>query len=839
MEITTFPVPSLHGGISEQPEKIRKVFQCGDTLNTLPTLDNGFRLKRPPSKYLGKISITTVLFADLFKTSTDEYFWFIVTTGGAALVYKLDGTPVTTITDATALAYLASGISTYDTTKLYKLMPVLDYTFILNKSVVTAVTEEATPLYPTYGTGFVYVPQAISSIAYNITVDIMNSAGASIDTIGISLNTGASATTTGIISAISALITLPHLTVLEIGSLLSIKARRSTVEHGGNAYYAKIDHTAGATTKPGVGVSWATAWTLMGTSSGVYPAWASGVVYYSDATAQTFDIRVTTSDGYGNQLFKSYSSSQYILNGVTRHVVSTDTYQDLPPNGPYDGTIVFKVTDHYFVKYDTNKSAYVECAAPGYNAVINKTTMPIKMVYDPVTPKFTLSAIQDFDTTGRLVGDSVSAPNPSFIGNAMSDIGFFRNRFFITASDSFNMSRSKGYYFSFYPQTATEVLDDDPIFGIPDSNDLNILGYAIPVKNNMMVTAPKRSFFIHSGTDPMTPNTATGDPVTDFTIRGVPPVTLGSSIMFLEDRGAYTGVLDFVATKESVASEASKITAHVPELLPSTVSKMIPVTSSDMLMVLTNATNDIYVYKYYVDESNQLQQSAWTKWELRGTIVAAGVTSGTVVAFLCRDPLHSGLFIESIDTGYSNPDATNRFTYCLDRGTNLTIMGSNITVPASAGSAFDFSAVTIVDKTTGKLVDFNGISDGTYFMGYPYESYIELTPPYPKDENGTPRYDIETNIRDLRVDYFGGIFQLEVTPINRTKRTYESLQYMQQGLSLDLVDLVHSNANFNPTKFLIYSRNEGCTIKIKSSYHTPLDIYGLAYKLALTQLENN
>lgn len=838
MEISTFPIPSLHGGISEQPEKIRKVFQCSDSLNSLPTLDSGFRLKRQPSLHLGAVNISGILFADLFKTSTDEYFWFVVTTGGIPQVYTLAGTPVTTTpANASVLSYLASGIFTYDTTRLYKLMSVLDYTFVLNKSVVANLTLE--PLFNTsyYGVGLIYMPQVVASIDYTVSLSVNSSSGAQLETTNLSSNTAA-LSLAAVMAAITGGTKMAHVEFSSSGSVATFKVRRATIVEGGVDYYCKVDHTASAATQPGVGASWTTYWTVIGATAGNTIAWASGTAYYGDTTARTFDIVVTTSDSYGNTLLKNYSSYQYVFNAKTFHVTTTDSYQDLPPNGPGDLT-VFKVTDHYYVKFDSSKGVYIECVAPGYGSVIDSKTMPMKMVYNPAVPSFTISQVDDYDTAGRLVGDLQSAPDPNFIGNTINDIAFFRNRFFITASDSFNMSRAKGYYFSFYPQTATEELDDDPIFGIPDSNDLNILGFCTPVKNNMLVTAPKRSFFIHSGADPMTPKTATGDPITDFVIRGVPPVVLGSSVMFLEDRGEFTGVLDFIATKDSVSSEASKATAHVPKLIPSGVSKMIPIPSSDLLLVLTKGTNDIYVYKYFVDESNQLQQSAWTKWTLRGEIMSAGLIGGTTVAFLCKDPVISNrVFIESIDTGNSNPDSTNRFTYCLDRGRNMVVSGGVITSPSLVLDIV-YSALIVVDKTTGKVVSDPEAEDGTYFCGYPYESFINLTPPYPKDETGSPRYDIETSVMDLRVDFYGGIFQLEVKPMNRSARTYESLQYMQQGLNLDEVDLVHSNANNNPTKFLVFGKNEGLSLKIKSSYHTPLDIHGLAYKLGITQLENS
>ena len=62
----------------------------------------------------------------------------------------------------------------------------------------------------------------------------------------------------------------------------------------------------------------------------------------------------------------------------------------------------------------------------------------------------------------RTVGDLVSAPDPSFIGNKINNVFFFRNRLGFLAGDNVILSRVSEF-FNFFPETVISVLDSEPI----------------------------------------------------------------------------------------------------------------------------------------------------------------------------------------------------------------------------------------------------------------------------------------------------------------------------------------------------------------------------------------
>ena len=78
----------------------------------------------------------------------------------------------------------------------------------------------------------------------------------------------------------------------------------------------------------------------------------------------------------------------------------------------------------------------------------------------------------------RICGDLNSSLNPSFIGNKINNVFFFRNRLGFLANDNVILS-TVSKFFTFFPETVLTVIDSDPIDVAASHTKVAILKNAI------------------------------------------------------------------------------------------------------------------------------------------------------------------------------------------------------------------------------------------------------------------------------------------------------------------------------------------------------------------------
>lgn len=133
-------IPALYGGVSQQPDAQRSPLQLEAMVNSWATIVDGIG-KRAPSEFVAKLSDEALHDAHLHIINRDAAKRFVVSiTDGAIEVYDA------TSGQRQGVSYTGDGLTEYlnvpegatagDT---FACVSVADYTFVLNKSVVTAM----------------------------------------------------------------------------------------------------------------------------------------------------------------------------------------------------------------------------------------------------------------------------------------------------------------------------------------------------------------------------------------------------------------------------------------------------------------------------------------------------------------------------------------------------------------------------------------------------------------------------------------------------------------------------------------------------------------------------
>lgn len=354
--------------------------------------------------------------------------------------------------------------------------------------------------------------------------------------------------------------------------------------------------------------------------------------------ANTMFGAMASLDGLGFQ--RALTSSSFRLSradGASFWVVVTDgvggthlkgakdkvqSFTDLPKTA-FDGFTI-KVRgdsktseDDYYVRYNGVSEAggyWEETLAPLTQTSLNAASMPWQLI----NTGYRSFQFRKAPWGQRVVGDTTSSPNPSFIGKRIQDIAFDHNRLLILTDGAGVWSKLNNPYVVF-PDTVQTVLDTDPVdYKIRGGTKRNSapLRRVVQAGESTFIWAQKAQFRISSGSDPFRQNTVEALSATSYEFaETAEPCSVATSFYFPTEAGAYCRIRDLFI-RDGKASDDSDVTAHVGRLIPSGVRSIAAVDSLGMLHVFSEGSpTRLYVYNWLFSD-NQRVQSSWSIWRL-------------------------------------------------------------------------------------------------------------------------------------------------------------------------------------------------------------------------------
>lgn len=511
----------------------------------------------------------------------------------------------------------------------------------------------------------------------------------------------------------------------------------------------------------------------------------SGLAYLTTTTPSTSFAVVTIAD-YTFIVNKTVTTAMTVGGAAVALTGTVQTFSKLPATGVLNG--VYKITGDnasafgaYYVMW--NGTVYVETTGTTANNTFNALTMPHQLVRN-ADGTFTFSPVA---WQPRLTGDDVSNPIPSMIGKTINDIVFFRNRLGFLAGENIVLSRS-GEFFAFRSETATQILDTDPIDVAVSNVKVSTLRYAIPFSRNLLLFS-EQSQFVLAATDTLTQKTVVLHQTTEFECSSkVKPVASGSNVYFAVDRSGFTGFREYFVASYQLTFDADDITAHVPRYIPGGVFKMCGSTNENVIFALSGQDRaSVYVYKYYWS-GQEKAQSSWSKWTLPGnpTILSMEMMNTKLYLVVQRA---DGVSLEVLDVqvGYAEVDLPLQVH--LDRKAVLTGVYSAVTglttwtlpysdegVQVVAGGGFIGRAGQLLTTTQTSPTTLTAVGDfsaATVYAGVPYTARYRFSIQYYRDQNKTAVADAILKLRNMKVYYTkSGYFRAEVTPLGRPMSYY-------------------------------------------------------------------
>ena len=778
-------IKNLVQGISQQPPVLRRPEQLDEQLNGFSTEADGLQ-KRPPTVFIKKLHQKTQYKPLVHFVDRDNLEQYVMIFDGSSIyVYDLQGNQKTVSFSGSSRSY----IQDINPRSVLRCLTIADYTFVVNTTVETEMGTATTGnQWDTQGL-LVNIKSGQYGRTYSIKVN------------GTTL--ASYQTPDGSESS--------HVNQIQTDHIVSkLAAQVNGTEPVGCGETVPSDYVPVTT----------------GWSASVGSSW----LYITGETINSFEVK----DNFNNEAAFGFHKT-------------TQRFTNLPVSAPNGFTVMVKgeegsETDDYYVKYDKSQQVWVECAKPGILSTIKKSTMPHALVRQSNGTFI----FKEIDWSTRSSGDDDSNPIPSFIGQTINNLVYFRNRLGLLSGENIILTRS-GDFFNFWVQSAVSMQDTDPIDLAVSDTKISTLYYGVPFDSELILFSKDAQFSLMS-TNVLSPKDAYIPPaLTHFgSSLKAAPINAGRNIYFPAERNQYTTMREFFTAMDNTESkDVQDITAHVPNYIPNGVYKLISSTIENLFLCLTQGDEDtVYVYKYlFVD--GQRQQASWSKWDFNDKIVGGEFINSYLYIVIERN----GWFcLEQMSFTFNTKDNSyepyrvlldSKRVYTVPSGAYDSINDETVLNIASIlGDTYDstktYSVVTndMVYETAknGSVTLRGNYGNKKVTIGINYTFRIALSPIYVKQEGSSGYQALVDGRLQLRQAWFNhsrtGTFDVTVSIPTKRDYTYRYTSRILGTLTNILGNIPQDTGKF---KFPIQSQNTECTITLSSDYPLPVCIVGAGW----------
>lgn len=813
MPVISRAIPTLLRGISQSSDSLKQPDHADiqDNADSNPVLGltkrSGFQfLTALQSSTLGNVHIQTI------NRDTNERYVAIFSNGNVR-VFELDGTELT-VHKPDGTNYL----NTSTPRSVMKTVTIADFTFVVNTSIQTAMD---TTLSGGTGTkAIIFVTQATAKTTYSVTIDGVtvtdNTDGdstLSTDTIAADLKSGLDSGLTGF-------------TIVRNGPVL---------------YVRKNDNSN---------------FSIDGTDT----QGDTKMTIVKDSIQRFSDLPVVAPHGYVVEV-KGDEGTNFD-NYYVKFVGNNTTTDGVLEEGQWEETVEAGITfkfnydtmPHVLIRQADGNFRFARVDGESYNVTVSGTTTSFDL------PKW----------GERTVGDLDSAPDPSFIGNKINNVFFFRNRLGFLAGDNVVLSRVSEF-FNFFPETVLSVLDNEPIDVAASHTKVAILRSAVTMGEKLILFSDQSQFVLTSSADNLTPQTANVIVVTEFeSSAAAQPVGSGSSIYFLTQKGSFAGIREYILAGESQIKDAANVTIHVPRLIPSNIFKMAVSSNQDILILLgTDNPNKLFVYRWLYGADGNKALSSWFTFTINSNRSILNVDFiGTDLFAVVEEANKVTLEKIPFETDFKETNAS--FEYHLDH--KVTEATTGVSVSYSSGTGLSTFTVpyrlrakmnvvgrylssgetsTFVDAqgntktlTSGQVITTSNTTNGSastitatgdfrnskFIIGEPYEMHYRFSKQRLTEQGaGSPEYvGGRLQIHHFYIKYEdAGFFKVEVTPENRDTSTHKFTGRLLGSASATIGEI---NLDTGTFKVPIMSKSDRVDIDIKNNTFLPTRLASAEYE---------
>ncbi len=508
--------------------------------------------------------------------------------------------------------------------------------------------------------------------------------------------------------------------------------------------------------------------------------------------------------------------------------------------------------DDYYVRFDGENNrdgsgSWSECAKPGIAKTL--TNMPL-VIQRTATTTFT---VKQFTYEDRRVGDDLTNPLPSFVGQRINKVLFFRNRLALLSGENVITSRPGTLGTpDFFVESALTTSASDPIDISAASMFPSELFDGIEINTGLLVFSTNQQFLLASDDTVLNPDTAKLRSVSTFNYNEtIAPISLGTTVAYIDNSGKFSRFNEMANVQREGEPNVVEVSKIVPTLLPKDIDLIT--NSRENSIVLMGKTNSDIVFGYkYLQIANKRQQAAWFRWKLNNPLI---------YHFIINDEyffLDSDYYLQSIKLVQAESDPSivqDNVDFLLHVDNHTTVSGGSFNATTNITT---FSGVSWLNTVTTPnydlvVIDTNTNSarvgryakptvSGTSFtlpgnwsgvtltIGYIYDYEVTFPTFYPTKGTGDKvSADVNSSLILHRVKIHFGKIGLYETTLERVGKP----DYTEVYESTELDEYEASDAPYLE-EFIktipVYERNTNVDLKLKSSHPAPATLHALSWE---------
>lgn len=762
-------IKNLIAGISQQPPKLRHAEQLEEQINGFSTEAGGLQ-KRPPTQHIRRLPALP-LKTKVHLINRDENERYIVAfTGDSLKIFDINGNEKTVKMENGADTY----VSCSEPNKQLKAITVADHTFIVNTTKVVEMdtTNKSPNAWEEQG-ALIVIRQGQYGRKYKVNIKDKSYVYETPD--GGAASHSTMIATDYITNQLFEKLAGTFKRTFE--SLADEELNKYNITKKKESYYTGRDDRLVTRTYY---IYKGKAYSKMDTFA---PEGVQGVIVIKGTNWIQLigDLKdLSVSDGFNGEALKLFTNT-------------TSRFEILPSTAPSGYTVIVKgekaSDDDYYVKYDIGQQLWTETTKPNTEINYKSSTMPY-ILRREADGTFTCTTA---DWNERKTGDEDSNPTPSFVNNKINDIFFFRNRLGIISGEAVNLSRTSDF-FNFWVDSATSIVDTDPIDLQVSHNRVSTLYNAVPFNQDLYLFSAQTQFILRAE-GVLSPKTAVIDQVTEFDAdTWVKPIGVGRNLYFTAHKTDFTTVQEYFAVADSTTQKnATDVTGHVPNFLKNSIYSLKACNNENLLIALSDNQRDtMYIYKFlFLNDSKA--QASWSSWTFDGEIIGADFINSVMYLVINRG---GNTFLEKLPISYNTKDFVSEpYRVMLDRKFKTTLHGTfdkdtkemrydvksiygdayseprEYTIVLKNGSVYSGKDTVVIPHQVEPLEDFE------CFVGVSYEFKFIYSTFFIKQTSQTGTDTIPNDrlqLRFLHINYDNtGEFEVIVNATGKTPKHYK------------------------------------------------------------------
>ena len=509
--------------------------------------------------------------------------------------------------------------------------------------------------------------------------------------------------------------------------------------------------------------------------------------------------------------------------------------------------------DDYYLRFSGENNldgagSWSECPIPGITDTL--TNMPL-VIQRTAATTFT---VRPFTYQTRRVGDTNTNPMPTFVGQRINKVLFFRNRLAILSGENVILSRPGTLGTpDFFIESALTVSASDPIDISAASMFPSDLFDGIQINAGLLVFSTNQQFLLSSDDTVLNPDTAKLRTVSTFNYnKDIPPISLGTTIAYLDNSGKYSRMNQMANTAREGEPQIAEISKLVPSLLPKDLDLLT--NSRENAIILMGKTDSDIVFGYkYLQVADKVQQQAWFKWKFNNPLKYHFIINDEYYYLDTDNFLQCVKLVQADSDPSFNQDDIN-YQIHLDNHTtisggsfssttNLTTFSNVSWLPSVTSPNYDLALIDVntsaarigryakptLTSTTSFTVpgDWSGV---TLRIGYLYEYLVEFPKIYPtKLENQRSVADVNSSLVLHRIKLHFGKIGLYETNLKRLgKPDYPDVYESSLLDEYEVSDAPYLEEHIQTIP--VYEKNTNVNITLKSTHPAPATLRALAWE---------